>query len=277
LHLVGLLVNQFIIIVMENVELFAINISDRINLKQLKSNFEAKLIIATPVELFFKKDNFKYISFFNFGIVVFSNHTKSEIKEIVESIGDFTNEKQKHLSENLLLNFGPNKNPIYENDVLIIPDSEIKDEIFRIVMFNLSQTVAVDGYATVADLLLQEVKIYAFQLSRNGKISLSKRNMMKFIGRSLFTRNKIVDNIFIFDSPDIAWEDEMVEKVHKLMVQIFDLNIRLREMELTFNVIDTNLQVFNESYEHRYSSFLEIVVIILIFIEILNSLVDRFW
>jgi required for meiotic nuclear division protein 1 len=262
---------------MENIELFAVNITDHIDLKQLKTNFFGKLVIATPVELFYKKDNFKYISFFNFGVVVFSNHTKNEIKEVIDSIEGFISEKQKHLSENILLNFGKNKNPIYENEVLVIPDNEIKDEIFRIVMFNLSQTVAVDGYARVADSLLQEVKTYASQLARNGKISLSKRNMMKFIGRSLFTRNKIIDNIFIFDSPDIAWEDEMVEKVHKLLVQIFDLNIRLREMELTFNVIDTNLQVFNDSYEHRYSTFLEMVVIILIFIEILNSLVDRFW
>jgi required for meiotic nuclear division protein 1 len=262
---------------MENIELFAVNITDHIDLKRCKSNFDGKLVIATPVELFYKRDNFKYISFFNFGVVVFSNHTKKEIKEVIDSLDGYINEKQKHLNEFILLNFGKNRIPVYENEVLTIPDSDIKDEIFRIVMFNLSQTVAIEGYATVADLLLQDVKIYASQLARNGKISLSKRDMMKFIGRSLLTRNKIIDNIFIFDSPDIAWDDEMVEEVHKLMVQIFDLNIRLREIELTFNVIDINLQVFYESYEHRNSSFLEMVVIILIFIEIMNSLADRLW
>jgi len=32
--------------------------------------------------------------------------------------------------------------------------------------------------------------------------------MMKFIGKSLNTKNKIVDNLYIFDSPDIAWDNK---------------------------------------------------------------------
>lgn len=100
---------------------------------------------------------------------------------------------------------------------------------------------------------------------------------MKFIGKSLNTRNEIIDNLYIFDSPDIAWDDERVERVHKILSRVFDLNVRFRELEYTFNIIDNNLKIFNDSYEHRHSAFLEIVVIILILIEVIKSFVETLW
>jgi required for meiotic nuclear division protein 1 len=262
---------------MEPIKLIAINIADNINIKMLKANFVGKLIISTSTELFYKTDENKFISMFNYGVIAFSNHTRKERDQVIDSIMKYCNDSQAKISETIQIEFRQHASIVYQNEILVVPEIDHTDEFFRIVMFDLSQTVALDYYAGIAEKLLHEVKTYATQLARRGKISLSKRAMMRFIGKSLNTRNEIIDNLFIFDSPDIAWDDERVEKVHKILTRIFDLNVRFKELEYTFNIIDNNLRIFNDSYEHRYSTFLEIVVIILILIEVIKSFVEKLW
>jgi uncharacterized Rmd1/YagE family protein len=261
---------------MEDIKLKAIIIADTIDIRQLKTNFKGKLIISTSSELFYKIARNKYISIFNYGVVVFSNHSQREIDQVITDIEKHITNKQDRISETISIEFIDTTGVSYENEVLSFPAEYESNELFRIVMFDLSQTVAIDYYSGIADILLQEVKSLSSELEHKGKISLGKKDMMKFIGKSLNTKNKIVDNLYIFDSPDIAWDNENVERVHKILTRTFDLNARFKELEYTFKIIDDNLQIFNDTYNHRYSSTLEIVVIILILIEVLKSLGEKF-
>jgi uncharacterized Rmd1/YagE family protein len=242
----------------------------------LKTNLKGKLIISTSSELFYRVSENKYVSIFNYGVVVFSNHTAKEIDKVINEIENYITNKQDRISETITIEFKDIIGISYENEVLSLPAAYKSNELFRIVMFDLSQTVAIDYYSDIADLLLQEVKALSAELEHKGKISLIKKDMMKFIGKSLNTKNKIVDNLYIFDSPDIAWENEKVDRVHKILTRTFDLNARFKELEYTFKIIDDNLQIFNDTYNHRYSSTLEIVVILLILIEVLKSLGEKF-
>ena len=261
---------------METIRLIAINIADNIDIRHLKQTFSGKLVISTSSELFFKTDESKYISIFNYGVIAFSNHSQTEIDQVIKNIESYLNNNQVRISETISIELKSSPGVSYENEVLTVPDEYESNELFRIVMFDLSQTVAIDYYSGIAEKLLQEVKTLSAELEHKGRISLVKREMMKFIGKSLNTKNKIVDNLYIFDSPDITWDNEMVEKVHKILIRTFDLNARFKELEYTFKIIDDNLQIFKETYEHRYSATLEIVVIILILIEVLKSLGEKF-
>ena len=261
---------------MENITLTAFNISDNIDIKQLKTASFGKLKISTSSELFFKVDTHKYISIFNYGVIAFSNHSDFEIKQVINDVEKFLNNSQDHISESITLAFDDIGAASYENEVLSVPNEYDSNELMRIIMFDLSQTLVLDYYSDIAEKLLQQVKTFAAELEKKGKISLVKKEMMKFIGKSLNTKNNIVDNLYIFDSPDITWDNEYAEKVHKILIRTFDLNARFKEIEYTFNIIDDNLQMFKETYEHRYSAILEIVVIILILIEVLKSLGEKF-
>lgn len=257
-------------------KLIALNIADSIDIKTLKTNFAGKLITSTSTELFFKIDDNKYVSIFNYGVVAFCNVEQDEIESAISILGDFIKSEQDRLTESIEIQFSDVKIPIYDEDILSLPLKFNFDAIFRIVMFDLSQSVALDYYSGVAEKLLNQVKLFASELEKKGKISLSKKEMMKFIGKSLNTKDKIVDNFYIFDSPDITWDNAKIDKVHKLLVRTFDLNVRFKEIEYTFNIIDDNLQMFKDTYEHEHSATLEIVVIILILIEILNSFSEKF-
>jgi len=260
---------------MDNIKLVALNIADSIDVKVLKTSFQGKLIKSTSTELFYKTSENKYVSMFNYGVVAFSNHSQQEIDVVITDIEKFIKNKQDEISETIQIEFKDGPGITYENEILSVPMKLNRDQLFRIVMFDLSQSVALDFYSSVAEKLLQEVKGYAAELEQKGKISLNKKAMMKFIGKSLSTKNKIVDNLYIFDSPDITWESDKIDKVHKLLARTFDLSSRFKEIEYYFNIIDDNLEMFKGNYEHAHSATLEIVVIILILIEILNSAYER--
>lgn len=260
---------------MESIKLVALNIADSIDIKGLKTSFQGKLITSTSTELFYKTTDNKYISIFNYGVIAFSDHSQQEIDMVITDIEKFINSKQDELSETIQIEFKDGPGITYENEILSVPTKLNKDQLFRIVMFDLSQSVALDFYASVAEKLLQEVKGYASELEQKGKISLNKKAMMKFIGKSLSIKNKVVDNLYIFDSPDITWENDKIDKVHKLLTRTFDLNARFKEVEKYFDIIDSNLEIFKGNYEHQHAAFLEIIVIILILIEILNSAYER--
>lgn len=253
----------------------AINIADSIDIKGLKNNFPAQLIISTSTEIFFKIADSKFISIFNYGVIAFSEHNQQEIDKVISTISNYINDEQEKLSETIDIEF-ESENINYQGNILSLPKKYHLNELFRIVLFDLSQSVALDYYSGIAEKLLHQVKKFASELEEEGKISLNKKEMMKFIGKSLSTKNKIVDNLYIFDSPEITWENEKIDKVHNLLTRTFDLNSRFKEIEYTFNIIDDNLQMFKDTYEHEHSSTLEIVVIVLILIEIINSLSERF-
>ena len=256
-------------------KLVALNIADSIDVKGLKNSFQGKLITSTSTELFYKTAENKYVSIFNYGVVAFSNHTEQEVTSVLSSIDKYVSNKQEQLSETIQVEFKDKPGIDYENEILSVPMKYNHDQLFRIVLFDLSQSVALDYYSGIAEKLLEEVKSLSAQLEEKGKISLSKKAMMKFIGKSLNTKNKIADNLYVFDSPDITWENEKIDKIHKLLARTFDLTSRFKEIEYTFTMIDNSLEIFKDNYEHQHATFLEIVVIIMIFIEILQTATEQ--
>ena len=65
-------------------------------------------------------------------------------------------------------------------------------------------------------------------LETTGSLQLSRKNMLRFIGKSLNSKNRIAANLYLFDSPDLRWEDEYLDKTHRGLVKTFDLPARFR-------------------------------------------------
>jgi uncharacterized Rmd1/YagE family protein len=258
----------------------SIHFSDSLNLKGVKAN----LGVITPStetisELFYNTGKDKYLSFYNYGAASFINYTDSEINTILDQVKGHSENIRNRESDEIEITFSTDiaiDKMELKKDMFIVP-ADLKDNnnLLRIVMFDLSQSVSMDDYSKIAERLLLDVKKFSAELANKGKISISGKSMKKFIGMSLTTKNNIVDDLYIFDSPDIAWDDERLDKVHKFLTHSLDLENRFKELEYTFKVVDDNLVLFKELYEHRETRTLEIVVIILILIEVIKAFVGK--
>jgi uncharacterized Rmd1/YagE family protein len=144
-------------------------------------------------------------------------------------------------------------------------------------MLNLAQSVALDHYHEVSDNLLSEIRVFTTDLESRGKLSITRKNMLKFIGRALNTQIDIADNIYIFDAPDQVWDDEYLDSLHKGLMKHYDLRVRFSEIEFTLRIIEDNLSVFREITHQRESNTLEWIIIILILVEVFNLLISKFF
>jgi uncharacterized Rmd1/YagE family protein len=161
----------------------------------------------------------------------------------------------------------------FEFDEVVV--ARLDDKVIRITMFNLAQSVALDHYHGVTEILLTEVKGFANQLESTGKLKISRNNMMRFLGRALNTQNDIAENIYIFDSPELVWDDEYLDKLHKGLIKHFDLRVRFNEVEYTLRIIEDNLTVFREIIHQRESNLLEWIIIILILVEVVDLFLTK--
>ena len=251
--------------------LYSTHLTDNFNLKLLKPSIKLNLLAESNVELFYG-DGTKYLAIYNYGGVAFVNFTDDEKKVITDLI---LNKHADPANESIQIEFKEIESPSFDKGTLNLPNNLKSDIMYRIIMFDVSQSVALDYYSQRGNELLDIINKYAKQLESDGDLDLSKKEIMKFIGKSLVTKNNIVDTLYIFDSPDIAWEDENADKINIFLVNVFDLKSRFNEIENMFKVVDDNLETFRDLYQHKSSFNMELIVIILIAIEIINIFVER--
>lgn len=255
-------------------KLSAFYIAEEIGLKSLKEHFTATLLQENPSELFYRVDESGYLCIFDYGAVVFANLGDTEVSNTLLFLQTFCVQPlAEKIRDDFEIELKPGHALTVGFDSLIAPD--YSEDMLRIVMLNLAYSVAMDFYTQRAQEQLIEIQQFARQMEINGTIDISRKNMVKFIGRALNNKNRIVENLFIFDSPELAWDDEYLDRIHRGMTRTFEIQTRFKEVEYTFRVIEDNLAVFRDFFLHRESSKLEWIIIALICIEVFDLIISK--
>ena len=257
----------------KTVKLSAIRVANQLDLKGIKSFLQTKPAADSSFELFYHVDTDKYQYYFNYGVIVFSGHTEEEMKLAVMNIQTYQKNPDPWLRDDHEINLIPGSPQHFEFDRVVV--DHIDDKIIRIGMLNVAQSVALDHYHEISEKLLAEVRSFTKHLELSGNLSINRRNMLKFVGRALNTQNDIAENIYIFGAPEIVWDDEYLDHLHKGLMKHFDLRARFSEVEYTLKIIENNLGVFREISNQRQSNFLEWIIIILILVEIFNMFLSK--
>lgn len=258
---------------MKTIKLSALLIANQLDLKAIKTFLDLKPIADSSSELFYGLGEDRYQYYFNYGVVVFSGFSDEEIKIALRTIQPYLkNPLPQPLRDDHEIQVQEGEMD-FDFDKLIVERFDSK--IVRIAMLNLAQSVALDHYHNVSESLLEQIRGFAGDLENTGKLSISRRNMMRFIGKALNTQNDIAENIYIFDAPELVWDDEYLDKLHKGLIKYFDLRVRFSEIEYTMRIIEDNLSVFREISHQRESSILEWIIIALILVEVFNLFLSK--
>lgn len=257
----------------EIVRLHAFLVANQIDIKGIKSFFDKKPLGDSSSELFYGSDG-RYEYYSNYGVVVFSGYRQEEMKTTIKALSLYLKEPATlRLRDEFQIRVDPGREMSFEFAEAIV--GRIDDKVIRVAMLNLAQSVALDHYHGVSEDLLTEVKGFANELERSGKLKISRNNMHRFLGKALNTQNDIAENIYIFDAPDLTWEDEYLDKLHQGLIKHFDLKVRFSEIEYTLNIIDNNLTVFREITHQRESNLLEFIIILLILVEVFDLFITK--
>lgn len=252
----------------------AFYIAEQLQLKPLKEAYAGSMLSETPSELFYRVDEDRYFYVFDYGAVVFANMSDTDASKSLALLQQFS---ERPLAEKLRDDFEilhrPEEQLSFNFDSLVVP--RLDEEVVKIAMLNVAHSVALDFYSQRAHELLSEIQQFTNQMENEGAIRISRSNMLRFIGRMLNSKNRIVENLFIFDSPDLAWEDEYLDRIHRGLARTLEIQTRFKEIEYTFKVVEDNLSVFRELFFQRESSRLEWIIIALICIEVFDLIISK--
>ena len=250
------------------------HLGDRLDLKELKSNLAYNCIYADPTELMYDAEDGSYIGIFDYGSIVFFGVENSLQTNIINSLRTILNLDSIELKrENFDVEIDPLASYKVIFDRLII--KEISIDIAKIIMLNIAQSVALDYYIEQSNILLSQTYQFSLELEEKGKFSIKGKNLLKYIGRLLNLKNKIARNIYIFDSPNLTWNDEFLNVINNDLSRELDIKLRHSSLQESLNTVRENLEIFKDINQHSHSSKLELIVIVLIAIEIINIFIDK--
>ena len=248
-------------------------LADFIDTKNLRSAITSKLLYSDSSELFYetKADSYTYI--FRYGVVSFFNQEADEISSFRKLLDPYCrNLFAENFSDELLVETSAPENRIGHNKIEI---KNANPQVLRMIMLNVSQSVTLDYYSDQTEKLLEETNYHTQLLERKGKLSISGRRLKKFIGKTLLLKNRIAENLYIFDSPPETWEDEQLDKLHNELKKNYDLQDRFRDVSEGLGIVKDNLELFKDILQYRNTTMLEWIVIILIAIEVINFFIEK--
>lgn len=248
-------------------------VADFIDIKNVKNSFKDKLYYSDSSELFYETGKEQYVYIFKYGVVSFFNYETPAISSFLLFISAYCrNSFPEAMNDEFIVQTGATENKISHNKVEIMNADR---EALRMIMLNVSQSVALDYYSDQTDKLLEETNYHTQLLEKKGRLAISGPNLRKFIGKTLILKNRITENLYIFDSPPETWEDEQLDKLHNELIKNFDLQQRFRNVSDGLGIVKENLELFKDLLQSRNSTVLEWIVIILIAIEVINFFIDK--
>jgi len=254
----------------------AYQIAEVIQLKKFRSEYTSSPLEANNSELFYKQDTDRYFYLFSYGVVAFAGFNDLEKSNLLKFIRGYAEDEVKEdYREDFEILINPEAPVQTTYNAISLP--ELTDEGLRIVMLNVAQSVALDYYEDLGLGILADTKRLTDQLERNGKLLISRTDLLKFIGKTLNIKNSIIDNLYIFDAPDSVWEAELLGKMDEGLKKTLDLRMRYGDVDYKLKIVQENLTLFTEFLQNRESTRLEWIIIILILIEVGDLVVRWFF
>ena len=261
---------------LQKVKIVAYRLGENIRLKNFKAAYKGNIHSGSATDVFIEKGGSSYIYVQNYGEVTFSDCNENTINEFIDFVRRFVDSPVlpgKEYKEDFIIEVNPGHHLSFGYNSIQVP--EINADVIKIAMLNVSQSVVLDHFTELSQNLLYETAKFTRELESRGKLSISKIKLMKFIGKTLNTQNRVIDSLYFLDAPDTVWDNEYLSQINHGLSGTFNLKTRFREVEYTLKIIDNNLRTFAQLVQHRESNKMELVIIFLIFFEILNALIGK--
>lgn len=204
---------------------------------------------------------------YDFGAIVLFGLSEAErdaiVARIVEKVGP---EPHPPLHEELLVEIDGDRPSEALFDRVILP--QLDRESVELVALVVAQSAAMEYYEEDVDALLAKVQLIARELEERGKAKGGVRDLVRFVGFGMSTRNQVVHTLALLDAPDLVWNDERLDRVYRGLRQTFEIEARYRALREKLLMTQDNLEILVDLAQHRRSQTLEITVAIMIALEV---------
>jgi uncharacterized Rmd1/YagE family protein len=212
-----------------------------------------------------------------FGAIVFVEVAKElrhrEVEHLREALG-LSMKEPRVTAEKFFIFIDPSRSAQVEYNRLVLPT--INQERLGAVAQTLAQSVAMEYYELVVTQAKMRVLSMLDLVRRKGRIAIPAMKLNSQIADASMAQAEVVGVLHLLDKPDILWNDAEMESIYADLRNAFDLEERFKAIEYKIDTIKETLRIVLEARNSALTQRLEVVVILLVGIEVLFSLFERF-
>jgi len=271
---------------MASYDFISYTISNEINLNEIAGHFginkkfkweEPLILRERNLKGILAKPDDKLVFIFSFGSIVCVNMAFHETQDVINYLKkidkNLRNNPPSMIKEDFKLIVNPNaKFEVTYNSIII---NRIQDYHFNIIATILAKSVALEKIEEDIDILLDKIEDIVNFLEK-GKLNISDENLAKMSSKILRFKYNTISYIMLLDKPQIVWENEDAEKFFTELSELFELNDRYEKIKHKTELLLDITEIFSSLTQSKRGAKLEWMVIILILIEIILSLLDKF-
>ncbi len=215
---------------------------------------------------------------FKQGTCVLWGLTKHEEREILALIRDYTDsaypsDANDQFSFRLDEKTSLLPHDYYNIDVITLEsdDSDIK----LALSYALSQSVRLNYLENTIEELITENANIPESLAKSGKLGFSNKAIQKKLAQIHLAKAQINLKTDLLNTPHFFWSHPGLETYHEMARHYMDIATRVSTLNHKLDLISDVLDMLNNQLQHRTSSFLEWIIILLIAIEIVFMLIFK--
>ena len=254
----------------------AIHVAERLRLRDLRERFTQPAVEFSNYVMIVRYSVDSYLFVYNYGSVVFFNVPEALQEKELSSIQEYRLETDQVRATDIFIlevqkDFVPPRGTQVFFDRLVV--SALRFETIKIACMLLAESTALEYYENLIENLLVKTNAYSKTLRRQGRMLESTEDLIKFIGLCLDTKQSIIANLYIVDSPDETWENVELDKTHQDLKSMLEVETRYRALDYKIKIIQESVEIIVDLSKSRRETLLELIIILLISFEIIISIV----
>lgn len=140
------------------------------------------------------------------------------------------------------------------------------------ISYGLAQAIKLEAFEDAIQLAIKKNKNLPEDIASRGVTSLSRTALFKRMGEIFLARSSINLNSEYLDIPEFFWRNPNLEPCYIMTKKFLDIPSRVMSLNQKLDVLQDLFDILNSQVEHRHSSMLETIIILLILIEIIISI-----
>jgi uncharacterized Rmd1/YagE family protein len=210
---------------------------------------------------------------FGYGTVVMWGLSSDEEKEVLSTLKMYE-EGPYDSPEREIMAYCYGEKGAVVDDRIVLPSSDMT--VKCAFSHGLAQSVKLSVFEGIVKKTIDTTRSIPEQLSRYGRIPLSKKEIQRKMGELFIERSSINLHFDVLDIPEYFWEHSDLEPLYTVIAAHLDLETRVEVLNRRLDVIHDLFEVLGNELNHQHASRLEWIIIILILIEVALSLLKDF-
>lgn len=250
----------------------ALLVGERIDAARFETG---EMISTTPLAL--KLSDAQFVALYRFGVVVFIGFTPAAEEDFLAKIaGRIVGRRDQIETEAAIVEVAAaHEDRVPPGGPVQMP--ELTPARFLVIADVLAKTVSLARDEGALSSVFDVIEPFAAKLMRSGRTPLNRRVMLKLIGQALFVQHRIAGRVAVEEKPDILWDHPSLEQLYARLEDEYELKERAQALTHKLNVIVETGQVMTDIIDVDRSTRLEGVVVLLIFTEIVITLLQIYF